>query len=110
MRTVYDKTGRPRVFKQDIDALHAVEAGFLFETPPKGTKVAEKQKPNKDSMSAQQLVAYAKEEYGVDLNPLTRKDLLISTIEELENPKPIVRPKERAKKTLRKRMVLTEDK
>ena len=104
MRTAYDKNGKPRVFKQDIDALHAVEAGMLFEVPPKGSKIAEKQKVNKDGMTSQQLVDYAKKEFDVDLDPLMREDLLMQTIENLEEPKPFKRPAEKEKKTLRKRL------
>ena len=103
MRTVYDKTGKPRVFKQDIDALHAVQAGMLFETPPKGVKM-EAAKANKDNMTAQQLVDYAKTEFDVDLDPLMRVDMLINVIEDLENPREFEKPKEKEKKTLRKRI------
>ena len=97
MRTVYDKTGKPRVFKQDIDALHAVQAGMLFETPPKGVKV-EKTKISKDNMTIQQLVDYAKTEFDVDLDPLMRVDMLINVIEDLENPREPEKPKEKKTK------------
>ena len=104
MRTAYDKTGKPRVFKQDIDALHGIQAGVLFEIPPKGIKVVEKQKANKDNMTSQQLVDYAKTEFDVDLDPLMRVDMLINILEDLENPKKLDIPKEKEKKTLRKRI------
>ena len=104
MRTVYDKNGKPRVFKQDIDALHAVQGGILFEMPPKGSKIAGKQKMDKDGMTSQQLVDYAKSEFDVDLDPLMRQDLLIETIEGLEEPKRFIKPTEKAKKTLRSRV------
>lgn len=104
MRTAYDKTGKPRVFKQDIDAQHAIQAGKLFETPPRGIKTAEKQKVNKDNMTPQQLVSYAKTEFDVDLDPLMRVDMLINVIEDLENPKQLDKPKEKEKKTIRKRI------
>lgn len=103
MRTAYDKNGKPRVFKQDIDALHAVQSGMLFETPPKG-KAVERVKADKDNMTAQQLVDYAKNEFDVDLDPLMRLDMLVDVIENLEDPKTLEKPKDKGQKTLRKRI------
>ena len=102
MRTVYDRNGKPRIFKQDIDALHAVQAGKLFEVPPKGVKI-ERAKVNKDNMTAQQLVDHAKKEFDVDLDPLTRLDLLVNVIDDLENPKEFEKPQQERQKTIKKR-------
>ena len=104
MRTVYDQNGKPRVFKQDVDALHAVQAGMLFEVPPKGSKIASKQKVDKNGMTPQQLVDYAKKEFDVDLDPLMRQDMLMETIDGLEEPKRFLKPATKAKKTLRQRV------
>ena len=103
MRTAYDKNGNPRVFCQDIDALHAIQGGVFFETPPKGTKT-ERSAVNKDNMSAQQLVDYAKTEFDVDLDPLMRMDMLINVVEDLEKPKEFEKPKQEREKTIKKRV------
>jgi len=106
MRTAYDRTGKPHVFKQDIDAHDAIKAGMLFELPPKGMKV-ERKVLDKDDVTAQELVDYAKKEFDVDLDPLMRLEMLKGVIEDLENPKPLVEPKEKEKKTIRKRIKRT---
>ena len=102
MKTAYDKNGNPRVFAQDIDALHGIQAGYLFEAPPKGMK-AERSPVNKDNMSAQQLVDYAKTVFDVDLDPLMKMDMLINVIEDLEKPKGFEKPKQERQKAIKKR-------
>lgn len=90
MKTVYNKVGKPFVLAQDIDALKAVQSGHYFAVPP-GKKLPPKREEavGKEAMTAQQLVDYAKEKFGADLDPLIRKDMLVKMVEELENPKEI---------------------
>lgn len=85
MKTIYDKSGKPYNISQDIDAHIAVQTGHYFVAPPgKKLPIPAEQKVSKGVMTSQQLVDFAKEKYGAELDPLVKKETLVKMVDDLE--------------------------
>lgn len=87
MKTIYDKSGKPYTIAQDLDAHIAIQTGKYFVVPPgKKAPLPKEQQVSRGAMNSQQLVDYAKEKFGAELDPLVKKNALLKMVEDLEKP------------------------